>query len=213
MSRKLSLCAIAAGCESSLRACFALIETVRRCADCCRPALLEVAGTIYARCSYVFETVGQLEKTHPQAMIALTAPVYPVGPDGIARSAGDGSVAWAPRQGSAQLSEAFPGAGHGSPLAAALAIGSVDLLTTFSQPFTAELPAAILEIVAAEPSGPVGISYRRYVKSTLLPGIRRVAAILRSHAATIKWPSVAWQKEKFPGRSRGGPGPCNIFLP
>ena len=83
-----------------------------------------------------------------------------------------------------------------------MVIGLVDLYTTFSQPFAAELPAAILEIIAAEPSGAVGLSYRRYVRSTLLPGIRRVAAILRSHSATIEWPSVAWQNERFPGRSR-----------
>ena len=114
----------------------------------------------------------------------------------------DGSVAWAPRQASAQLTETFPNMTWGSPSAAATAIGAVDLYTTFSKPFTAELPAAILEIIAAEPSGAVGLSYRRYVRSTLLPGIRRVAAILRSHSATIEWPSVAWQNERFPGRSR-----------
>ena len=79
----------------------------------------------------------------------------------------------------------------GVPLAAAFAIGGADFITTYSQPFTAELPTAILEIVAAEPSGVVGLSYRRYVQSTLLPGIQRVAAILRLHSATIEWPSVA----------------------
>ena len=67
-----------------------------------------------------------------------------------------------------------------------MAIGAVDMVTALSQPFTAELPAAILDIVAAEPLGAIGLSYRRYVQSTLLPGIRRVAAILRSHSATIE---------------------------
>ena len=79
----------------------------------------------------------------------------------------------------------------GSPSAATSSIGVANACTTFSQPFAAELPAAILAIVAAEPSGVVGLSYRRYVQSTLLPGIRRVAAILRSHSATIEWLSVA----------------------
>ena len=53
------------------------------------------------------------------------------------------------------------------------------------------------------PSGSVTAA-TGYVKSTLLPGIRRVAAIL-SHAATIEWPSVAWQVEKFPGRGSSEP--------
>ena len=89
-----------------------------------------------------------------------------------------------------------------------MVIGLVDLYTTFSQPFAAELPAAILEIIAAELSGAVSLSYRRYVRSTLLPAIRRVAAILRSHAATIEWPPVAWLKEKFPGQ---GSNPSNNY--
>ena len=37
------------------------------------------------------------------------------------------------------------------------------------------------------------------------PGIQRVAAILRSHAATIEWPPVAYQKEKFTGRASVDP--------
>ena len=85
----------------------------------------------------------------------------------------------------------FPQRNVGRAVAAAFAIGGADFITTYSQPFTTELPTAILEIVAAEPSGVVGLSYRRYVQSTLLPGIQRVAAILRLHSATIEWPSVA----------------------
>ena len=43
-------------------------------------------------------------------------------------------------------------------------------------------------------------AYQRYVRSTYLPGVRRIAAVLREHAAAIEWPSVAWLKEKYPGR-------------
>ena len=72
--------------------------------------------------------------------------------------------------------------------------------TAAGQPYCAELPAAVLEIVAAEPSSPIGLSYQRYVRSTYLPAVRRIAAVLREHAAAIEWPSLAWLKEKFPGR-------------
>ena len=115
------------------------------------------------------------------------------------------------RDGDSHLTEAFSNHSLGSPSAAAASIGAVDAYTTFSQPYTAELPAAAI-LVAAEPSGAVGLSYRRYVKSTLLPGIRRVAAILRSHAATIEWPSVAWQKEKFPGGPNQSNGYATFWL-
>ena len=52
-------------------------------------------GTAYSRYSYVYEIVGQLESTHPQAvadMLAHAAPLFTIGPDGIARRVGDGSV-------------------------------------------------------------------------------------------------------------------------
>ena len=82
--------------------------------------------TVYARYSYVFETVGQFESTHPQAVADMLAHVAgsTVGPDGIARL--DGNVLWAPRQGSAQLTEAFPDHLRGTPSAVSgLAEGEV----------------------------------------------------------------------------------------
>ena len=160
----------------------------------------------FARLSHMYETVGLLE-TSTQAvadMLAHAEPMIPVGLDGIARSGVSGTVQWVPRQASVQLTETFASHTSGTPSAAGTSIGVADYFSILSQPFTAELPAAVLEIIAAEPSGAVGLSYRRYVQSTLFPGIRRVAAI-RSHSATIEWQSVAWQKEKFPGRASVSP--------
>ena len=34
-----------------------------------------------------------------------------------------------------------------------------------------------------------------------MPAARRIAALLREHAAAIEWPSVAWLKEKCPARN------------
>ena len=39
------------------------------------------------------------------------------------------------------------------------AISTADNLTVLGQPYYAELPAAVLEVVAAEPSNAVGLSY------------------------------------------------------
>eukprot|EP01052_Picozoa_sp_SAG31_P083575 SAG31_NODE_43754_length_265_cov_1.722892_1_plen_68_part_01 len=47
------------------------------------------------------------------------------------------------------------------------------------------MPAAMLELIRAEPDGAVGRSYQRYVRMALLPGIRLVGEILRQHGATV----------------------------
>ena len=209
MSRKLSL-SLCGYCRVRISEGMLCLELHpgTLCADCCRPALFEISGMGNARWSYMLETVGQLESTHPQAVVdvlAHTASMFTVGPDGIARGADSGTIDWVPRQASAQLTEAFANPTWGSPSAAAISIGLGDVFTMFSKPYAAELPAAILEIIVAEPSGAVGLSYCRYVKSTLVPAIRRVAVILRSHSTIIEWPSIAWQKEKFPSRSNAEP--------
>ena len=173
--------------------------------DCCRPILLEHAAVSHARASFVLNTVHQMESSHPDAvsaMLAHAASMFVVGPDGTARSAGSGRVMWKPRLASAQITEAFADRAWGFPSAAAWAIGAADHFTTYSQPYCAGLPAAVLEIVAAEPFSAVGLSYQCYVRSTYLPGVRRIAAVLREHAAAIEWPSVAWLKKTFPGRAR-----------
>ena len=163
MSRKLSFSlavrSLQGGCEF-LRASFALKLSVVQIAAPGRPAQFEMGGIVFTRMSYVFEIVGQLESTHPQAVADMLAhaSMFTIGPDGIASSARHGDIMWAPRQVSAQLTEAFVNQNMGSPSAAAALIGSADLHATYSKPFTAELPAAILEIVAAEPLGAVGLS-------------------------------------------------------
>ena len=84
--------------------------------------------------------------------------------------------------------------------------------TAAGQPYCAELPAAVLEIVAAEPSSPIGLSYQRYVRSTYLPAVRRIAAVLREHAAAIEWPSLAWLSEKYPGRGSTDPADAVAYI-
>ena len=133
-------------------------------------------------------------------MLAHAASMFAVGPDGTGRSLNSGKVYWKPRLASAQITEAFAERSWGLPSAAAYAISPADSFTAFSQPFCAELPAAVLEIVAAEPSNAVGLSYQRYVRSTYLPAVRRIADVLREYTAAIEWPSVAWLKEMHPGR-------------
>ena len=141
--------------------------------------------------SFVADTVHQMEATHPQAvgeMLAFTSQMHVIGPDdGICRSALSGKIRWVPRVQTAQLTEAFPNFSDGMPSAAGWwAISSVDCMLSYAQPYLAELPAAVLATVRAEPSGAVGLTYRRYVRTVLAPGLRRVVAILSAHGATIE---------------------------
>ena len=172
--------------------------------DCCRPILLEHMALGNARQSFVADTVHQMESSHPDAvgeMLAHAASMFVIGPDGAGRSLNSGRVHWMPRLASAQLTGAFAERSWGYPSAAAMAIAPADSYTTITQPYCAELPAAILEIVAAESSSAIGLSYQRYIRTTYLPAVRRIAAVLREHAAAIEWPSVAWLRERYPGRS------------
>ena len=131
-------------------------------ADCCRPALFDLMALRFARRSFVADTVHQMEATHPQAvgvMLAFTSRMVSIGPDdGIARSARSGNIRWAPRVQTAQLTEAFEIFTLGMPSAAACAIAMTDGLMSYAQPYLAELPAAVLAVVRAEPSGALGLS-------------------------------------------------------
>ena len=88
--------------------------------------------------------------------------------------------------GGSAANRGFPNQTLGSPSAASAATATADAGATRAGPFSAELPAAILEVVRAEPSGAVGLGYRRYITTTLLPALRRVAAIMQNHAAVLE---------------------------
>ena len=119
-----------------------------------------------------------------EEMLASSVQLLPIGADGVCRSR-SGTVAWAPRVSAAQLTEVFGYTGHGYGSAAAYSIAGADGVLTWAQPYCAEMPAAMLELIKAEPDGAVGQSYRRYVRMALLPVVRLVGEILRQHGATI----------------------------
>ena len=153
--------------------------------------MLQLWSIVLARASFVGSSVVDLESNHPdvvEEMLASSVQMFPIGADGMCRNK-SGRVAWAPRVSAAQLTEAFGYGLHGSGSAAAASISSADSALTWSEPYCAEMPAAMLELIKAEPDGAVGQSYRRYVRMALLPGIRLVGEILRQHGATIGAPA------------------------
>ena len=149
--------------------------------------MAQVWSIILARQSFVGSTVVDLESNHPdvvEEMLASSVQMFPIGADGVCRSRSS-KVQWAPRVSAAQLTEAFGFFGYGYGSAAAQSIVNADAFLTLGEPYCAEMPAAMLELIKAEPDGAVGQSYRRYVRMALLPGIRLVGEILRQHGATI----------------------------
>ena len=108
-------------------------------ADCIRPALYELYQSLHGRQSFVFDTVYQLESSHPQAvanMLAHADVMFTVGPDAICRNK-SGKVYHTPRLASAQLTECFPNQVRGAPSAAGMAIGSADHCFCLSEPVCA----------------------------------------------------------------------------
>ena len=150
--------------------------------------MLQLWSISYARGSFVGSSVVDLESSHPdvvEEMLASSVQMFPIGAGGVCRSSRSDNVLWAPRVSAAQLTEAFGFTLHGCGSAAAASIAGADSASTWGEPYCAEMPAAMLELIKAEPDGAVGQSYRRYVRMALLPGIRLVGEILRQHGATI----------------------------
>ena len=149
--------------------------------------MAQVWSIILARQSFVGSTVVDLESNHPdvvEEMLASSVQMFPIGVDGVCRNR-SGRVQWAPRVSAAQLTEVFGYISHGCGSAAAASIAAADTMLTLGEPYCAEMPAAMLELIKAEPDGAVGQSYRRYVRMALLPVVRLVGEILRQHGATI----------------------------
>ena len=76
--------------------------------------------------------------------------------------------------------------GHAAETPAAYSICCLDAFEVMSQPLTNELPHAIMDIIAADPTSSIALKYRSYVKTVLLPLCQRVRGILRAHSATIE---------------------------
>lgn len=53
---------------------------------------------------------------------------------------------------------------------------------------SAPLPSATLGIAEDEPSGAIGLSYRRYYRTVLVPLVRHVSLIMKEHATSMEMP-------------------------
>jgi hypothetical protein len=155
--------------------------------------------------SYVSDLVFDLARSHPEPVNARLAfaTMCLIGVDGKVTSALSGNVLWAPNPPS-QHTRNFGQASMAAPSAATVRIYIADALAKWEQPYCFELPQAILNIVAAEPAGAIAESYRRYIRTVLVPQVETVANLLTAHAAMIEWPPKEWLSKQFPGLNMNG---------
>ena len=76
-------------------------------------------------------------------MVAHSAAVFPIGPDGSVRSINIGTLIWQPRLPTAQeLTGTFAHYPHEAPSAASCAVGNTDLAKSVGEPYCAEVSDA-----------------------------------------------------------------------
>eukprot|EP01052_Picozoa_sp_SAG31_P013554 SAG31_NODE_817_length_11849_cov_6.737362_6_plen_153_part_00 len=149
--------------------------------------MLQLQSVIVSRHSFINSIVMQMQSSHAdlvEEMLAYSTQLFPIGSDGVCRNM-SGRVQWAPRVSTAQLTETFEYFYRGAETAACMSVSGADGASVFGQPYCAELPAAILELIKAEPDSAIGQSYQRYARMELLPKFRLAAETLRLHGATI----------------------------
>ena len=55
------------------------------------------------------------------------------------------------------------------------------------QPYGMELPAQMVQLIEAEPTGAIACRWRRFVEAALLPALSRIVDLLQEFSATIEW--------------------------
>ena len=149
---------------------------------------------MWGRSYWLYDVVFELESSHPDivaSMLKFSTAGYPIDAAGRVTSTTTGRVKWQPKDD--EITQTFADYNQAAPSAAAISIVLFESFVSYSQPFAAyEAPAAILDLVLAEPSGAIAKSYRNYIRSVFLPGIRKVRDILERHSATIEMPSKEW---------------------
>eukprot|EP01052_Picozoa_sp_SAG31_P027860 SAG31_NODE_2642_length_5323_cov_3.407351_4_plen_290_part_00 len=178
----------------------AQVERTHQALDqCCRPVFNEIYGILYARVATLVGFVDLLEGSHPEIveeMLSFASGGYESRPDGTVVSRGSGMIKWTPKQNGFCL--ALPNHDESASSARAYMISSYDGFTMLSQPFCAELPSAILNLVDSEPEGEIAGLYRGYIRHTLIPCFRQVLNTLRDHAAYVEHPPKAWLTKTYP---------------
>eukprot|EP01052_Picozoa_sp_SAG31_P015791 SAG31_NODE_1024_length_10294_cov_7.215400_13_plen_234_part_00 len=155
---------------------------------CCRPIRLALRHT--HGLLPVSQLIAELETSHPDLfseMLASSSLLFPVGHDGLMRSARSGRVYWTSDTWSNGFSPTSGNIWCGFPSAELCSIWTAFGNIAMRHAYGRELPSQILRVVEAEPAGKVACQWRNCVEASFLPQIEYVKNLLLEHSATIEW--------------------------
>ena len=153
-----------------------------------------------------------MEVSHPTAVEQMLSKAQPYKrqADGTLVSRGTSIVRWTPTP-PAELTRSVDAQVTSAPTEAAIRIMVQDAWAVLAGGHCFELPTAILDVIAKEPTGEIAEMYRDYVRHSLMPLCRRVADQLRDYWPYVELPSQEWLQETFPGEGWHGL-PTNHYL-
>eukprot|EP01052_Picozoa_sp_SAG31_P025677 SAG31_NODE_2266_length_6056_cov_4.832466_1_plen_540_part_00 len=180
-----------------------IARTDRALDDCCRPIQAAIDGIVHARYNFVDGAVIELETVAPEAVVRMLEQSemmkMNVNDRGQGVSTRSGKVYWDPAARPDGLTAVHKTHFTASGSAAAFVICIADVYVCSSGPFCKELPAIILDHLAADPTAPLTRRFRLHVRHSLLPGMQKVQELLDMHGAVVDAPPVAWMEEHFSG--------------
>lgn len=90
---------------------------------------------------------------------------------------------------------------HAYYSAKAVMILMAQMIGVGATPISAILPTIILDIIGDDAASDLAIRYRRYVRTTLVPLMRRIVDILQAHGVVMELPPKTWYEQNFSGEN------------
>ena len=182
------LCLFYADCRRQHEQLLAQITRTDQWIDrCCRP--IRLARRQIKNCVPLSLMVAELEASHTEIfaeMLAASSVLFPVGVDGLVRSARSGRVLWDEPLAS-NFTCTVGNIWAMQPSAAVCSIVTAFGNLNLRQPYGMELPAQMVQLIEAEPTGAIACRWRRAVEAALLPALSRIVDLLQEFSATIEW--------------------------
>ena len=132
------------------------------------------------------EVVAQMLEQCKSAQMGVSAD----GTQGL--SLRSGNVLWDPKTRPMGLTFATSAQTTSYDTAASVVVAGADVIIYSTQAYCRELPQAILDCIAADPTAPLARKFRLYARHSFVPGMRQVSNLLEAHAAVVELPPMEW---------------------
>eukprot|EP01052_Picozoa_sp_SAG31_P050022 SAG31_NODE_11227_length_1052_cov_0.806925_1_plen_264_part_00 len=166
-------------------------RTERIVDECCGPFLFALWGHLVHCVCYSANIMAAMEETHPEiitAMAGFAARLYDVKDDGTLVGKTTGYTMWLGSP-PAAITRTFNCSYHTIATSKQAMLWGVQLLSMMTAPWTAVMPEAVLGVIATDPNGEYAVEYRRFVRVTMLSGLKKMQEILTAHGPLLEMPS------------------------